>query len=187
MQEEGIEAPDEVTFANAIRACGGLFALDEGLELHHKVISCGFELVTDVVNALIWFHASCDRVKDSRQVFDNLAAKDSVSWNEMVLGYARKAYSHQAFMLFADMTKEGIMPDESTCSALLRRCASMGSITLSWGRRIHASILEWGLNRDTLLANELVAMYSNCGSNLDSQLVRCRMRELNIKEKRLML
>ena len=178
MQEEGLEAPDEVTLANAIRACGGVFALDEGLELHHKVISSGFELAVDVANALVWFHASCDRVKDARKVFDDILEKDSVSWNEMVLGYARKAYSHQAFVLFAEMRKEGIVLEKSTCSALLRRCASMGSITLSWGRRIHASIIEFGFNGDALLGNELVFMYSNCGSNIDSQLTRGRMPEL---------
>ncbi|KAJ7527749.1 hypothetical protein O6H91_16G069400 [Diphasiastrum complanatum] len=62
--------------------------------------------------------------------------------------------------------------------ALLKGCARMRA--LAEGKRVHALIVQSGLNSDIFLGNILVDMYAKCGNVLDARKVFNKMPEHNV-------
>lgn len=62
MQECRIQ-PDEVTFANLLNACAFLHALEQGKEIHDKIIRSQYESHNLVSNALIDMYVKCGSVE----------------------------------------------------------------------------------------------------------------------------
>ncbi|MCO5579650.1 hypothetical protein L7F22_033507 [Adiantum nelumboides] len=94
--------------------------------------------------------------------------RDAISWNALIVGYARQGQCKEALGCFNQMRSEGLSPDEVTYACILKVCGSMQEIDL--GKQIHDEIVSQGLlNKDTVLGTALVDMYAKCGVLLKAQ------------------
>jgi pentatricopeptide repeat protein len=62
MQLAGVK-PDSKTMANVLPACANLEALEQGMEIHEKVIRNGFLADGCVMNSLIDMYAKCGSIQ----------------------------------------------------------------------------------------------------------------------------
>lgn len=161
METEGF-IPDNFTFPCVLKACTGLFALDEGRKIHDLVLSVGLEDDIFVGNALVDMYAKCGDVEFARQVFDKMPERSVVTWNAMIAGYVQNGMVDEGFEMFHQMQIHGRVPNLTTVVNILPACAS--SRALRGGREIHGFVRKWGLDLDGFVGNALIDMYAECGS-----------------------
>nr|CAN66904.1 hypothetical protein VITISV_025136 [Vitis vinifera] len=96
-------APDRHMLSIVLKACAGLATERHALTVQSHVLKVGFEDDIVLANALIHACARCGSVALSKQVFDKMGSRDTVSWNSMLKAYAMhgQACSH------AGMAEEG--------------------------------------------------------------------------------
>ncbi|KHM98834.1 Pentatricopeptide repeat-containing protein, mitochondrial [Glycine soja] len=85
--------PDQATFVTVLRTCALLSSLHDDM------------------------YAKCGDIKSAVQVFEELATKkDVISWNSMIVGFAKNGYAKCALKVFDEMTQSCITPDDVTHS-----------------------------------------------------------------------
>lgn len=109
MMESGFE-PNEVTLASVVSACATLAALEQGLQIHARVVRCD-KLRNDLIlgNALVDMYAKCGRINEARRVFDKMPIRNAVSETTMVSGYAKAASVKDARLMFTKMMVKDIV------------------------------------------------------------------------------
>nr|GMD50042.1 pentatricopeptide repeat-containing protein At4g25270, chloroplastic [Ipomoea batatas] len=160
MVDEGVE-PDLHTFPRVLKACAGIGLIQVGEEVHRHVIRWGFGNDRFVLNTLVDMYAKCGDIIKARRIFDQIAEKDLVSWNSMLVGYVRHDLILEALDIFQSMLHDGFKPDSVSVSALLSR-----ELPLKLGPQIHGWVLRQGIERNLSIANSLLVLYSNSLNNL---------------------
>eukprot|EP01018_Ginkgo_biloba_P003193 Gb_13221 [translate_table: standard] len=127
MQRTGIQ-PNQVTFASALPACANLAALEQGMEIHKKIIKSGFQYNVFLQSTLVDMYAKCGSIEKAREVFDKMEQRAVVSWNAMIGGYAMHGYGKEALKLFEQMQRSGINPDHVTLVCVLSACCHAGLV-----------------------------------------------------------
>ncbi|GMH19661.1 hypothetical protein Nepgr_021502 [Nepenthes gracilis] len=131
MEAKGIP-PNELTVASILKACSSLAALDQGKQVHARVIKYGFILEVTIGSALSTMYTKCGSVEDGNLVFRRMIARDIVSWNAMISGISQNGCSNEALELFEEMIMEGIKPDAVTFVNILSACSRMGLVERGW-------------------------------------------------------
>ncbi|GAV67731.1 PPR domain-containing protein/PPR_2 domain-containing protein [Cephalotus follicularis] len=127
--------PDQATFASVLRACAVLSSLRDGREIHSLIFHTGFDLDELTASALVDMYAKCGDVKSSVQNFEEMCNKnDVISWNSMIVGFAKNGYAEDALKIFEQMSRTCVMPDEITFLGVLTACSHAGKV--SEGREI---------------------------------------------------
>ncbi|PIM99391.1 hypothetical protein CDL12_28117 [Handroanthus impetiginosus] len=142
--------PTHYTFGNLLNACANLSDLKLGRQAHTHVLKHGFrfqhgpESDVFVGNSLIDMYMKCGSVEDGRRVFRNMAERDNVSFNAMIVGYAQNGHATEALQLFKEMLESGEKPDHVTMIGVLCSCSHAGLV--EEGRRYFESMSkEYGL------------------------------------------
>lgn len=174
---EGIK-PDKSTFVHILKACSFIGDIGQGKLIHDKVISYGFQSDLAIGNALIDMYIKCGCIEIGRQVFDDLANRNLVTWNSIIAGYAQHGHELLAFEFFEQMQEEGVTPDNITFSCIVKACASIRA--LGQGRVIHEQILATGLESDVFVGTAIVDMYAECGSLEEVHQVFCKLPNKNV-------
>jgi pentatricopeptide repeat protein len=113
-------------------------------------------------NALIRMHVKCGRLAKAQEVLDGVPARNVVSWNSMISGYAREGIGWKALDCLTRMRGEGISPNAVTLTSILKVCGAMQSVER--GEEIHAEATKKGLSRgNVMLGTALIDMYAKCG------------------------
>ena len=68
--------------------CAGLSDLEEGKEIHDRIVGNGFEWDVYRWDILIDMYAKCGSLENVHQMFDKMFERDVVSWTAMIEGYA---------------------------------------------------------------------------------------------------
>ncbi|XP_024539905.1 putative pentatricopeptide repeat-containing protein At1g69350, mitochondrial [Selaginella moellendorffii] len=199
MQDEGC-APNRVTVLAAVKACVTLsekepamkeLSLGKGRAIHRQAVEMGVDSELFVANALIDMYSRCGSMADASQVFHGMKARDIVSWNSIIQGFAQREGGdpETALKLYARMLDEGkCSPNQVTTLAALRACVILSGRedarkladvgvkvkSLERARGIHGGVLG---KPETLVANSLIDVYSKCGSMSDARQVFDGMEE----------
>ncbi|KAI5069856.1 hypothetical protein GOP47_0016157 [Adiantum capillus-veneris] len=175
MQSEAV-CLDSATYACILKACGWRGAIGKGIELHAEVARKGlFERDMVLGNSLVGMYAECGSFKKAHEVFDKLPARDCVSWNMLIAGYAEYEYVGEALKAFRAMQSEGIPPDAFILVSLLKVCSSAGAT--GGGQEVHAHIERLHLlEGNPLVGSALVNMYAKCGLLAKAQQVFDELR-----------
>ncbi|KAK9270297.1 hypothetical protein L1049_025875 [Liquidambar formosana] len=127
--------PDQATFASVLRACSLSASLRDGREIHSLIFHTGFDSDEVTSSALIDMYAKCGDVKSSVQVFEEMVSKnDVISWNNMIVGFAKNGYAENALKIFNEMMQTHVKPDDVTFLGVLSACSHAGKVFE--GRRI---------------------------------------------------
>ncbi|XP_058083101.1 pentatricopeptide repeat-containing protein At3g05340 [Magnolia sinica] len=118
--------------ANMVSAVLGVFgvitSLALGKQLHSLVIKKRFGCNPFVANGLINMYSKCGEFRESLKVFNQMACRNSVSWNSMIAGFARHGHGLEVLRLYEEMKLEGVEPTDVTFLSLLHACSHVGSI-----------------------------------------------------------
>ncbi|KAL2344664.1 hypothetical protein Fmac_005949 [Flemingia macrophylla] len=124
MMEEGV-LPNAYTYSSALKACAELEAPMHG-KLIHSYASKTPALSNVFVNsALIYMYSKCGYVADAFQVFDNMPERNLVSWESMILAYARNGHAKEALKLMHRMQTEGFVVGDYIHATVLTACGGV--------------------------------------------------------------
>ncbi|XP_051145873.1 pentatricopeptide repeat-containing protein At2g20540-like [Andrographis paniculata] len=121
MQIDGI-VPDEGCFVSVLSACAHLGCLEIGKWVHKYIKKLGIRSSVKLGNALINMYSKCGCICYAKKVFDEMPARDIVTWNAMIGGLATNAAGEKAVALFSTMEESGVRPDRLTFLSLLAAC-----------------------------------------------------------------
>ncbi|PIM99742.1 hypothetical protein CDL12_27754 [Handroanthus impetiginosus] len=132
--------PDQATFASVLRACSLLASLEEGRKIHSLIFHIGYDKDELTGSAVVDMYAKCGDMKSSAQVFREMVSKkDVISWNSMIVGYAKNGYAASALKIFDEMKRANVKPDEVTLLGILTACSHAGMV--SEGREIYDNMI----------------------------------------------
>lgn len=120
--------PDEITVASVLSACAHLGSLDVGEAVHDYIVNHGVKADICVGNTLIDMYCKCGLAEKALKVFQEMKAKDSVSWTSVVSGLAVNGFANSALDLFSQMLREGIRPNHGAFVGILLVCAHTGMV-----------------------------------------------------------
>lgn len=167
--------PDESTFTNVLRACGGgKIAFHYVEQIHTKIIHHGFGTSPLVCNPLIDLYSKKGFIDVAKQVFDSLFFRDNVSWVAMISGLSQNGLEKEGIFLFFDMHKSGVTPTPYIFSSVISACTKIELFEL--GEQLHALIYKWGFSSETFVSNALVTLYSRGGNLISAEQIFSKMQ-----------
>ncbi|KAH7330914.1 hypothetical protein KP509_20G007900 [Ceratopteris richardii] len=162
MAQEGL-SPDPTSLASILKACARTRDIERGQCAHACILHEGW-LETDIVlgSALLDMFVKCGKLAKALQVFEELSARDLISWNSLIAGYSQQGYDEIALAWLQQSLMEGLAPSLVTFTCSLKSCGNMGALEV--GKRLHAVIVGKALVIDVVLGSALVDMYAKCGA-----------------------
>ncbi|KAK1428093.1 hypothetical protein QVD17_16921 [Tagetes erecta] len=164
--------PNPTTMASVFPASAHCEAFHDKEGLHGYVLKMGFAKDGYVQNALVDLYSRMGKVDISRNIFDSLEIKDTVSWNTMITGYVVCGCHEHALDLLHKMTQGDETNVENECNGtrkpnsitlmtVLPGCAALAA--LAKGKEIHAYAIRNMLASDVAVGSALADMYAKCG------------------------
>ncbi|KAE8719523.1 Pentatricopeptide repeat-containing protein [Hibiscus syriacus] len=133
----------------------------EVLDLFKRMIAEGLK-PNEVCNALIDMYANCGFVDKACGVFDNMGCmKCLVTWNTMIMAFARDGDGHKSLKLFEQMEKDGVQPDAVTYLAVLCACNHAGLV--EDGLRLFNTMGKHGVKPNVKHYGSLVDLLGRAG------------------------
>ncbi|KAI3855220.1 hypothetical protein MKX03_026078 [Papaver bracteatum] len=121
--------PDQSTFTSVLSACSGLAALQDGKVIHCLAFHTRFDLDESTCSVLVDMYAKCGDIGSSMKVFEEMVNKeDAVSWNSMIVGFAKNGYAGKALKIFDQMKHANVKPDDITFLGVLTACSHGGMV-----------------------------------------------------------
>lgn len=154
---EGLE-PNEHTVSSVLTACGSML----GEQIHGYMIKTMTDRSVHSACSLIEFYSRNGRIGQAKLVFENLEARNVVTWSSMISCCIRHEQIEDALWLFHDMICTGIEPNEYTFAAVLGACG-MSSEFFSLGQQLHCLAIKLNLVSDNRVLNALLTMYGRSG------------------------
>ncbi|KAI4298277.1 hypothetical protein L6164_031855 [Bauhinia variegata] len=176
MQDRAIQS-DNIGFSSAISACAGIQALDQGRQIHAQSCVSGYLNDLSIGNALVSLYARCGKVSEAYLAFKKIFAKDNVSWNSLLSGFAHSGHCEEALNVFARMNKAGVELNLFTFGSAVSAAANIADLKL--GKQIHAMIKKTGYDSEAEASNVLITLYAKCGSIDDARRKFYEMPEKN--------
>ncbi|KAI5067616.1 hypothetical protein GOP47_0018144 [Adiantum capillus-veneris] len=158
--------PDAVTFSCALKACDSAIMVTIGQRLHREAVSEGFDDDTFLGNTLVDMYCKCGLLMEAREVFDELPARDVVSWNTIIAGYSEQGLGEEALDAVQEMESEGVQLDVYMSVSCLKACGSIGATGL--GQELHSENVKKANEVVPFVQNTLVDMYGKLGNMADA-------------------
>ncbi|KQK14723.2 hypothetical protein BRADI_1g18310v3 [Brachypodium distachyon] len=135
-------------------------------QLHALASRSGLVADVFVGNALVTAYSRGALLGAARRVFDEMPARDLVSWNAMICGLAQDGdCPTEVILVFLRLLKDGgaaVRPDRISVCSVIPACGSEGKIEL--GRQVHSFTVKLGVEGKVSIGNVLVAMYYKSGA-----------------------
>lgn len=164
MLRAGDVRPDAVTFTVTLSLAAGSGEARLVRQLHALASRAGIAADVFVGNALVTAYSRGGSLDAARKVFEEMPARDLVSWNAMVCGLAQDGECPaEVIQVFLRMLRHGgVRPDRISVCSVIPACGGEGKLEL--GRQIHGFAVKLGVEGHVSIANVLVAMYYKCGT-----------------------
>ncbi|CAK8540594.1 unnamed protein product [Lathyrus sativus] len=134
---------NEVTVVSVLPAVADLSALDLGDWVYGFVKRKQLDGSIHVCNALVDMYAKCGEIGKAKSVFEEMAEKDTGSWNALINGYGVNGCAKEALEVFDVMLREGFEPNEITMTTVLSACNHCGLV--EEGRRCFKAMERFGI------------------------------------------
>ncbi|XP_010242822.1 PREDICTED: putative pentatricopeptide repeat-containing protein At3g15130 [Nelumbo nucifera] len=105
------------------------FALvEQGKQIHSYMVKVPYGLDISAANSVVDMYIKCGLTVEAEKCFNEILARNVVSWTVMISGYGKHGYGKDAIRLFEEMQLENIKPDEVSYLAVLSACSHAGLI-----------------------------------------------------------
>lgn len=153
--------PNDITLVCTLKGCSSIGALDKGKQVYSEIVKLGYEKDYFVGNTLINLYAKCGFLNEAHKLFDELSARDAVSWNAFILGYAECGLEEEVLNQSEQSQGYLIPPNAVTFLCILRACASLRA--KGKGQETHVEIVKKGFDTYPYIGSILVDLYAKCG------------------------
>eukprot|EP01018_Ginkgo_biloba_P026252 Gb_14197 [translate_table: standard] len=177
LDQRGIRLNSSI-YDSWLRACLSKEFLPAGKLLHAHMIATGFKPDIFLGTKLVIMYGSCGYLSDSRRVLNEMPEQNVVSWTAIIGAHARHGSSEEALILFFQMQRTGIQPNQFTFASVLPACADLAS--LEQGKKFHEDIIRSGFLANVFVGSALVDMYCKCGSIEDARLMFDKLPARNV-------
>ncbi|KAI4303945.1 hypothetical protein MLD38_039522 [Melastoma candidum] len=120
--------PTSVSLISILPACVMLCGLSHVRQIHAFAIRRNTEASVSLQNALIDSYIKSGSLTSSKNVFDAVTDKTTVSWSSVVSGYGLYGKGEEALKLYQEMLHLGFKPDPITLVSVLSACAKSGLV-----------------------------------------------------------
>lgn len=127
MQTVGVE-PDEISIVSVLPACANLGALEVGKWIHMYAEKHRLLHKTCICNALMEMYAKCGCIEQASLLFNEMNARDVISWSTMICSLANHGKANEAIELFQAMRRARVDPNGITFLGILSACAHAGLV-----------------------------------------------------------
>uniref|UniRef100_F6HJI3 DYW domain-containing protein n=1 Tax=Vitis vinifera TaxID=29760 RepID=F6HJI3_VITVI len=110
---------------------------------------------------LIQSYARLGHIESARQVFDKSPQCGVDAWNAMIIAYSRRGAMFEALSLYHRMASEGVRPDSSTYTVVLKACTR--SLDLRSGEETWRQAVDQGYGDDVFVGAAVLNLYAKCG------------------------
>ncbi|XP_022133878.1 pentatricopeptide repeat-containing protein At3g58590-like [Momordica charantia] len=148
--------PTQASFVNVVYSCSCLESSIYGEYFHSKIIRFALESDVYVGTSLVGFYAKFRKMEEARYCFDEIAEKNLVSWNTLILGHSTDCYTSSIYLLL-EMLRFGYRPNEFTFSAIIR------TLLASELLQIHCLIIRMGYEENDYVSSSLASSYAKHG------------------------
>ncbi|KAL9226480.1 hypothetical protein vseg_002288 [Gypsophila vaccaria] len=166
MQRQGVGV-SQSTYASVLRSCAGIPSLGLGCQLHAHTLKTNFGTDIVVSTATLDMYAKCQRLVESRKVFNSMPQRSVQSYNAMLVGYVQSNQGSEALLMFQYLRETDLSFDEVTLSSALSACAVTNN--LSAGCQLHGLVMKYNFRFNVCVANSLLDMYGKCGAVIGAQ------------------
>lgn len=143
---------DQVALVVALSACAESGDLKLGRWIHRyikeKLHVKTQPLLVSLYNALIHMYASCGVIDEAYKIFSDMPEKSTVSWSNIIIGFAKQGHGEEAlrvFHLMRSLGENGARPDEITVIGALSACSHAGLV--NEGCRLFKAMTQtWGIS-----------------------------------------
>ncbi|KAJ4916489.1 Tetratricopeptide repeat (TPR)-like superfamily protein [Raphanus sativus] len=151
------------TFPSVLSVCSSdEWLCREGIQVHCRVISLGFECNTFVRSALVGLYASLRLVDVALKLFDEMPERNLAVCNLMLRWFCESGDSKGLFGVYRRMGAEGVDENGLSYCYMIRGCSK--DRLLCEGKQLHSLVVKSGWNVcNIFVANTLVDFYSACG------------------------
>ncbi|XVF56493.1 hypothetical protein PTKIN_Ptkin06aG0125600 [Pterospermum kingtungense] len=136
--QHGRMLPTEFSYATVLSCCAKLSSSFQGRQVHSLIVKDGYQYDVFVGTALVDMYCKCGDIDGARKCFDMMPVRNTVTWNDIIHGYAQNGRGDLAVRLYQDMIASGEKPDGITFIAVLTACSHSGMVDL--GVRIFNSM-----------------------------------------------
>ncbi|KAK5783520.1 pentatricopeptide repeat-containing protein At2g46050, mitochondrial-like [Gossypium arboreum] len=163
MKKEDVKG-DGYTFCSLLKSCciWGFYEL--GRQVHGLIIKLCFDLDVPVASALVDMYITNGNLYDAQKAFDGMTARNVVSWNTLIVGYAQRGDMEKVMELLREMRLQNFCPDELTMASIFQSCGVSSSCAELL--QVHTYVIKNGFESFLSVTNALIHAYSKCG-NID--------------------
>ncbi|KAJ0714474.1 putative tetratricopeptide-like helical domain superfamily, DYW domain-containing protein [Helianthus annuus] len=167
-----------VMLATVLRACANLTDINKGRWIHGYSIKLGFVSYLIVSNTLVSLYSKCGIIDDAMTFFNEMAVKDTVSFNTIISGCVQNGDAGVAINMIKNMRLFGINPDIETMIGFFPACSHLAA--LQHGACGHSYAITRGFTESTKVCNAIIDMYSKCGKIDIARLVFDQMHKRDL-------
>ncbi|KAK9716617.1 hypothetical protein RND81_06G245700 [Saponaria officinalis] len=169
---------NELTIVNVLSAVEDPKLLDVVRQVHSLCHKVGYLSATSVSNALISVYGKCGVMDEARRVFDDIAFRDSISWNSLIGGYSENGLLSSVLTVLSRMRGLGIQPDQYTLASVLGAVDGTDYAVLVM--QMHSYLIKSGLISDSSMRSCLISSYGKCDSLDCAKTVLSEVQEVNV-------
>lgn len=194
MQEEAISLDDQ-SYVISVQGCDKLFqekcsakpqefllaqrmSLEIGRAIHADFKKAGVASNNFMGSSLVSMYGKLGSISEGEHVFCRLSQQSTVLWNALLSAYVEQNLEEKALLLYCQMKKKFVQPDERSFAILLQACCmlvekdeafvvtneSTKTTHLEIGQALYADAQKEGFGLDVVICSTLVCLYGKCGS-----------------------
>lgn len=171
MRTRGFD-PCQRTVVSLIPSCGSQQLFVQGKSIHALAIKAGFDLDSQVKNALASMYGKCADLEGVELLFGETVEKSVVSWNTMIGAFGQNGFFVEAMLVFKQMLEESVNANSVTVVSILSANANPGSI--------HCYATKTGLVENVSVVTSLVCSYVRCGNIRLAELIYVSQLQKNL-------
>jgi pentatricopeptide repeat protein len=143
MQAEGV-CPEDMVLVGVLAACAQHGALEQGKWVHGYLKANGIRITVFLGTALVDMYSKCGEVQLAMDVFEGMKEKNVLVWTTLIKGLAMYGQGSEALVLFSQMERSGVKPDDIAFIGALCVCTHAGLVDK--GRKLFNSMVtKYGL------------------------------------------
>ncbi|XP_011624817.1 pentatricopeptide repeat-containing protein At2g39620 [Amborella trichopoda] len=173
--DKPVSCSEQYYYTNLLSSCKNLSSLKQ---IHGRLIALGLEsdhsLEAKLLNLYSVYHGSVG----GRLIFDFSKTPTVILWNSMIKVYNKSNLYREALVLYTDMLKQAIEPDNYTFPFVLKACT--GSLCLEMGFSLHGEVVKRGFGLDGYICTGLIDMYCKFGYTEFAREVFNKMSERDV-------
>lgn len=140
-----------------------------GSQIHAQINKLGMSNDIFSQNNIIKMYTKCGFLAGGLRVFDEMPAKNLVSWTLVVSGAVQNGEFEMGLGLYLAMRRTGLVPNEFALGCVTKGCAALGDKLL--GQCIHSFVFRIGMEKNPFVGSSILNMYAKLGDIEDAEQV----------------